>query len=75
MDVTLKIDKLNAPGFPFNGVDTRFLLKEGLLKVEPMRLSLADGVVNGKLTLDGRMVTPHVTTVLDVQKLILASFF
>lgn len=75
MDVTFKVGKLISSDLPFNSMDLRFQLREGLMEVDPMRLTLADGVVTGKLTLDGRKDTPHVTTNLEVQKLKLSRFF
>ena len=69
MDVTLKIDKLDAPNLPFNGMDVRFDLKEGILKINPMKLVLADGTASGNLTFDGRKDIPHAVMSLDLKKL------
>jgi AsmA family protein len=75
MDVTWKAGKLNAPGWPFNGFDARFLLEKGLLKIDPMNLSLADGSASGNLELDGRKDVPDVKAQLDLKRLSLARFF
>lgn len=75
LDVKLNVEKLNAPGLPFNGLKVRFLLEQGLLKMDPMFLSLANGIAEGNLTLDGRKDIPNVKTNLDLKKLRLSRFF
>ncbi|HEY8189485.1 MAG TPA: AsmA family protein, partial [Micavibrio sp.] len=75
MNVALKIDKLMAPHLPFKGMDVVFNLKNGLLTIDPMKLSLADGVADGKLRLDGRKDIPAFATTVDLKKLRLARFF
>lgn len=75
MDVTLKVDKLNAPSLPFHGMDVHLKLDNGLLTFEPMKLILADGTLTGSLILDGREEIPFVTTDFDLRRLRLNRFF
>ena len=75
MDVTLKADKVNAPGWPISGLDVRFLLKEGILTIDPLNLGFAKGQLSGKLILDGSKDTPDVTMDVVMKKLSLKSFF
>lgn len=75
MDVVLKVDKLVAPNLPFNALQITFDLKDGLLKLDPMLLSLANGKAEGSLTLDGRGKIPAVQTNIDLKSLDIAKFF
>jgi uncharacterized protein involved in outer membrane biogenesis len=75
MNVALKIDKLMAPHLPFRGMDVVFNLKEGLLTIDPMNLSLADGIAEGRLQLDGRQDIPAFSTNVDLKRLKLSRFF
>ncbi len=75
MDVNLKVDKLKAPDIPFKSMDIHFDLREGFLKLDPMRLTLADGTIAGKMDLDGRNEVPKVSMNLNVAKLQLQRFF
>lgn len=75
MDVTWKADKIVAPGVPLKGMDTRFDLKEGVLRLDPLHISLADGAGSGFIVLDGRKDIPDVRINLDLQQLKLSRFF
>lgn len=75
MDVTLKADKVNAPGWPISGLDVRFLLNAGVLTIDPVNLGFARGQATGKLVLDGSKDTPDVTVDISLKKLSLKSFF
>jgi uncharacterized protein involved in outer membrane biogenesis len=75
MDVSLKAQKVNAPGWPVEGLDVRFVLKDGILTIEPLNLSFARGQVSGKLVLDGSKDMPDVTADITMKKLSLKSFF
>lgn len=75
MDVTLEVEKLNAPYLPFKGMNVHMKLDNGLLEFNPMKLILADGIVQGSLILDGREEIPVVTTNIDLQRLKLSQFF
>lgn len=75
MDVTLKVDTLVAPNIPLNSLDITLDLEDGLLKLDPMRLTLADGYTSGQLTLDGRNQIPSVSTDIDISRLDIKKFF
>lgn len=75
MDVTLKVVKLEAPSLPFKGMNVHFDLKDGVLKLDPMDLSLADGSVVGSLALDGRNEIPAAKLNVDFKQLKLNRFF
>ncbi|MDB5491008.1 MAG: hypothetical protein JWO78_857 [Micavibrio sp.] len=75
MDVTLKVLQIHAPGWPFQDMDARFLLDNGVLKVDPLKFDMADGSVDGSLKLDGTKDIPDVSSNLDLKKLSLKGFF
>ncbi len=75
MDVEFTAKKLNAPGAPLTDLDTHILLDQGLLMFDPLKLSMAQGDVSGKLQLDGREDIPKVMMNVDFSKLQLARFF
>lgn len=75
MDVTLKAAKLDAPNLPFNSMNVRFLLENGVLTLDPMELALAQGMARGKLTLDGSRDIPKVKADVNLSDVQLARFF
>jgi uncharacterized protein involved in outer membrane biogenesis len=75
MDVSLKVAQIHAPGWPFQDMDARFLLDQGVLKVDPLKFDMADGAVDGSLVLDGTKEIPDVHSNLDLKKLSLKGFF
>jgi uncharacterized protein involved in outer membrane biogenesis len=74
LDVGFKAQKINAPGAPLDNMDTRFLLKDGLLVIDPLKFGIADGTIDGKVGLDGRRNIPKVTTDLSLIRLSLKRF-
>jgi len=75
LDVRLRAKRINDPSLPLENMDTRFLLKDGDLKVDPLKFGAADGTISGTLDLDGRQDVPKVTTDLVLSRLSLKSFF
>jgi uncharacterized protein involved in outer membrane biogenesis len=75
MEVAIKVDKLYAPSLPFNGLDVDLKLDHGLLRIDPMNLSLADGTARGSLTLNGAKDNPEFATNLDLKRLKISRFF
>jgi len=75
LDVTLKADKLVAPGLPFQSMDARFLLDNGLLKIEPINAAIASGTMTGHLYLDGREDMPKLDADLLLRRLSMKEFF
>lgn len=75
MDVTLKAEKINAPGLPFKGMDVRFDLQNGVLKLDPLNVVLADGTVDGTVEIDGSKDMPPMKMALNLHKLSLGQFF
>ncbi len=75
MDVTLKAEKINAPGLPFKGMDVKFNLKNGLLKLDPLNVVLADGTVDGAIEIDGQKDVPPMKMNLNLHRLSLGQFF
>jgi uncharacterized protein involved in outer membrane biogenesis len=69
LDVGFKAQRINAPSAPLDNMDTRFLLKEGLLIIDPLKFGIADGTIDGKVGLDGRQDLPKVTTDLAIKRL------
>jgi uncharacterized protein involved in outer membrane biogenesis len=74
LDARFRAQKINAPGAPLDNMDSRFLLKDGLLVVDPLKFGIADGTIHGKVGLDGRQDTPKVTTDLALERLSLKRF-
>lgn len=75
MDLTLKAQKLNAPGWPLSDMDTHIILTGGLLELKPLRFGVADGTTEGFIVLDGRNDVPAVKTDLYFKHLSLQPFF
>lgn len=75
MDVTLKAEKISAPNLPFKGLDVHFYLKNGVLKLDPLMVVLADGTVDGSIEIDAQQDVPPMKMNLNVRKLSLARFF
>lgn len=74
MDVTVYVKKLEAPQVPFKGGNVRFLLREGLLRLDPLYLVLANGVTEGTVVVDGRKDIPHVELDMNFNRLELSRF-
>jgi len=75
MDVSLKATRINAPGWPLENMDVRFLLDNGLLRIKPLNFAMADGLVEGDLVLDGRKDVPAVDIDMQLKRLSLRQFF
>ncbi|MBV8536346.1 MAG: AsmA family protein, partial [Alphaproteobacteria bacterium] len=75
LDVTLHAEHINDPSLPLQNMDTRFLLKDGDLKVDPLKFGVADGTIGGTVDLDGRQDVPKIATDLTLSRLSLKSFF
>src|SRR5690606_14129449 len=54
LDVSLQAKKIEAPGLPFKGMDVRFDLRNGILKLDPLNVVLADGSLDGKIEIDAQ---------------------
>lgn len=75
LDVTLVAKEINAPNLPFKGMEVRFDLKNGLLKLNPFKVVLADGTIEGVIEVDARPDVPPMTVNLTMHKLSLTQFF
>jgi uncharacterized protein involved in outer membrane biogenesis len=75
MDVSLKAEKILAPHLPIDNMNVRFLLKDGVLRIDPLEFGIAAGQINGALVLDGSADIPHVDTDLTLSRLSLKQFF
>lgn len=75
LDVTLKAVKIVAPNLPFKGMEVRFDLKNGLLKLDPLNVVLADGTVDGAIEVDANKDVPPMKLNLNLRKLSLGQFF
>ena len=75
LDVNLKAIKIVAPNLPFKGMDVRFNLKDGLLKLDPLNVVLADGTVDGAIEVDANKDIPPMKLNLNLHKLSLGQFF
>lgn len=75
LDVTLKAIKIVAPSLPFKGMEVRFDLKDGLLKLDPLNVVLADGTIDGRIEIDANKDVPPMSMNLNLRKLSLGQFF
>jgi AsmA family protein len=75
LDVTLKAAKINAPGLPFKGMEVRFDLQNGLLKLNPFNVVLADGTIDGAIEINAQKDIPFMKMDLNLRKLSLGQFF
>lgn len=75
LDVRLKAIKVDAPHLPFKGMDVRFNLHNGILKLDPLNLALADGRVEGRIEIDANPALPPMKMKLKLRQLNLTRFF
>ena len=75
LDVHLQVAQIDAPSLPVKGMNVRFVLRDGLLKLNPLNLVLADGTVDGTIEIDANPQVPPMTMDLNVRQLSLAQFF
>ncbi|MCE3251362.1 MAG: AsmA family protein [Cellvibrio sp.] len=75
LDIRLNAAQIEAPNLPFKGMDVRFDLRNGLLKLNPLNLVLADGTVDGSIEIDANPEVPPMTMNLNVRQLNLSQFF
>lgn len=75
LDVTLNAKEITAPNLPFNGMQVRFDLRDGQLKLDPLKVVLADGTLDGAIAIDARPDIPPMKINLNVHKLSLGRFF
>lgn len=75
LDVMLTAKKINAPDIPFKGMDVRFNLKDGILRLDPFNAVLADGKVDGTIEVDARSDVPPMAMNLNFRSLSLNRFF
>jgi uncharacterized protein involved in outer membrane biogenesis len=75
LDVSLKAEKIDAPTLPFKGMDVRFDLRDGLLKLNLLNVVLADGTIDGLIEVDANKDVPPMKMNLNFRKLSLGQFF
>ncbi len=75
LDVTLNAKDIKAPNLPFNGLEVRFDLRDGQLKLDPLKIVLADGTLDGAIAIDARPDVPPMNIRLNVHRLSLGRFF
>jgi uncharacterized protein involved in outer membrane biogenesis len=73
--VTLNAVKIISPNLPFKGMEIRFNLKDGVLKLDPFNVVLADGKIDGKIEIDANKNVPPMKMNLGLHKLSLGQFF
>jgi uncharacterized protein involved in outer membrane biogenesis len=77
MDMTVTLDgkQINAPSLPMQNFKAKFQLQNGLLTVEPLSFGIADGHIEGRLSLNGREDIPTAATDLNIRSVKFAEFF
>ncbi len=71
-DVELTATRINAPDLPIESLATQLKLADGLLRLEPFKLGIAGGQIDGYLQLDARADVIAVTSDVHAQGLTLA---
>lgn len=75
LDVSLQAKKIEAPGLPFKGMEVRFDLQNGILKLNPLKVTLADGTLDGSVEINAQQDIPPVSMDLNLRNLSLEQFF
>lgn len=76
MDVTLDAKKVNAENYlPIQSLDGRVKIDNGRAVLDPLKMGVANGTVEGKMVLNARESVPGVTADLALSNLDLALFF
>lgn len=75
LDIQLKAEQVTGPNLPFKGMEIRFDLRDGILKLNPFNLVLADGTVDGIIEIDANPAVPPMTMDLNMRQLNLVQFF
>ena len=75
MDVSLAAKSFQTQKLPLENMDIRFNLKDGLLRIDPLKFGISDGELDGFLVLDGRTDEPQVHADIALKKLSLKGFF
>ena len=75
LDVKLNAKKINAPNVPFKGMEVRFNLRDGQLTLDPLKVILADGTLDGVINIDARPDIPPMKAQLNLRNLSLGRFF
>lgn len=74
MDVKFVGKQVVYPDLPIRSLDAHFLLENGRLRIEPLKMGVAGGTVAGEATVDGREDVPSVQANLSLSKLDLTEF-
>lgn len=76
MDVTLDAKKVNAENYlPIQSLDGTVKIDNGRAVLDPLKMAVANGVVQGRMVLNAREDVPSVTTDLSLSNLDLKAFF
>jgi len=75
LNIHLNAEKVEAPNLPFKGMDVHFDLRDGVLKLDPLKLVLADGRVEGTIEIDANPTLPPMKMNLTLRQLNLTQFF
>ena len=69
LDIALKADQVIAGVFPLDSFDLRARMEAGRLRVDPLKLTLGDGAIDGNVVVDGSRDRPVAQLELDVVRL------
>lgn len=75
MDVRFRGKRVEAPYVPMDDLDTRIRLENGRATIDPLKLGVADGRIEGTTVLDGSGEVAALDTNLGVAGLKLSAFF
>ena len=69
LDVTYKVDRINAEIVPFDRMEMHVITEDGLLMVKPVKLGVGKGDLRANIELDGRQDVVHMLADLDFRQL------
>ncbi|WP_132999071.1 AsmA family protein [Luteimonas arsenica] len=74
-DVRWKARRIEAPGWPIEDMDVRFLLEAGLLRLDPLDFGVAGGRVRSTISMDARQDTIRTDAAIRARRLDLPRLF
>lgn len=72
LDLDLRADRIRGGRIPLEGLSGTVRLDDGLLRVDPLNLRVAQGRVDGRVELDGRQAPVRADLNLDLRRLSVA---
>ena len=74
-DVTLEADKIDAPKLPLERMNVHMVLKDGVVRLDPLDFDAAGGSIGSRIELDAREPSIQTTLVTEIRNLELGKLF